>query len=431
MHRLTAVLVTAVLLLAACTSSDDGSATDERSAAPASPTITVPDAYTSVVVQVLGDPTFPFRGTDGKYHVAYDLELTNTSAVVPATIEKVEVVHGDDPTDVIATIDGDEFVDPDCEFGDCNRLRNLFAQPAEDAVIPPQEGRVLFVDYAFDSADDVPDIVLHHLFARAASGPPAQEPTPVDYLTTPYGIDAGEPIVVGPPVTGKGWVALNGCCQPGFPHRSSPAPFNGEIINGQRFAIDWKRINDAGAFYEGDRDSNDSYIDYGADILAIADGTVVATLDGQAANKPGVLPANDPVLSKELTVENVDGNHIVLDLGDGNYAFYAHLKADTLLVEEGDEVTRGQKIAELGNTGNANASHLHLHIMDGPSVLGSNGLPYVIDEFDYDGVVDPQEIVEADEYLSGNFGKGRLSDPEPRQDELPLLLDIINFPEQP
>lgn len=38
-------------------------------------------------------------------------------------------------------------------------------------------------------------------------------------------------------------------------------------------------------------------------------------------------------------------------------------------------------MASLGNTGNANASHLHFPIMDGPdghSVLGSNGGPYVI-----------------------------------------------------
>jgi hypothetical protein len=265
----------------------------------------------------------------------------------------------------------------------------------------------------------------------ASSGPPAQEPTPVDYLTTPYGIDAGEPVVVGPPLAGDGWVALYGCCQPGFPHRSSPAPLNGQIINGQRFAIDWKRIDEAGAFYESDRDDNESHVDYGADILAVADGTVVTTLDGQAANKPGVLPAHDPVLRDQLTVENVDGNHIVLDLGDGHYAFYAHLRTGTLLVDEGDEVTAGQKLAELGNTGNANASHLHFHIMDGPSVLGSNGLPYVIDGFDYEGQVDPQQLVDTDDFLSGDFGQGRLDTPEPRADELPLLLDIVNFPERP
>jgi hypothetical protein len=33
------------------------------------------------------------------------------------------------------------------------------------------------------------------------------------------------------------------------------------------------------------------------------------------------------------------------------------------------------------------APHLHFHIMDGLSTLGSNGLPYVIDSFDFAGQI--------------------------------------------
>jgi peptidase M23-like protein len=53
----------------------------------------------------------------------------------------------------------------------------------------------------------------------------------------------------------------------------------------------------------------------------------------------------------KLTVDNVDGNHIVLDIGNGAYAFYAHLIKASLLVKPGDKVTKGQPIAKLGNTG--------------------------------------------------------------------------------
>ena len=94
---------------------------------------------------------------------------------------------------------------------------------------------------------------------------------------------------------------------------------------GQLFAIDWKRTNDQGAFYTGDKHRNQSYVDYGSPILAVADGVVTATLDGQAANAPGILPADSPVLGPKLTVNNVDGNHIVLKIGNNAYAFYAHL----------------------------------------------------------------------------------------------------------
>src|SRR5690242_13444096 len=43
--------------------------------------VTVPDAYTPVVVRPLSASTFPFPGSDGKLHIVYDLELVNASRV--------------------------------------------------------------------------------------------------------------------------------------------------------------------------------------------------------------------------------------------------------------------------------------------------------------------------------------------------------------
>jgi len=119
----------------------------------------------------------------------------------------------------------------------------------------------------------------------------------------------------------------------------------------------------------------------------------------------------------------------VLDIGNNTYAFYAHLIKGTLQVKVGDKVTKGQVIAELGNTGNANASHMHFHLMNGPSVLGSSGLPYVIDSFDYQGQISAQQLYDADFYLTGNFfGPDRLPSPQPRADQLPLAWSIVDFP---
>ena len=252
---------------------------------------------------------------------------------------------------MIASYSGKQFVDPTCDYGDCNRLRNLPSAPAADNVIPPQESRVLFVDFAFGSLDRAPKAVVHHLYGQGAINPGSSSPAPIDYLAAPFDISAGTPRVIGPPVKGDHWIALNGCCLPGFPHRSSMASLNGQLINAQRFAIDWKRTDDKGAFYEGDRTKNESYVDYGEPIYAVADGTITATLDELEANAPGVLPANDPVLGPKITVQTVDGNHIVEDIGGGVWAFYAHLQKDTLLVKPGDKVKKGQVIAKLGNTG--------------------------------------------------------------------------------
>jgi hypothetical protein len=387
----------------------------------------VPDNYTAIVVQSLSDPTFPFLGTDGKYHVAYDLELTNAGPA-PATIDKLEVVNAANPKRVIASFSGTQLIDPTCIYGDCNRLRRIPSAPADSNEIPSQESRVLMVDFTLDSLDRAPKVVFQHLIGTGSINPGATTPSPIDYLVAPFDISAGSPRVISPPVRGDHWIALNGCCLPGFPHRTSMAALNGKLINGQRFAIDWKRTNDKGEFYVGDRTKNESYVDYGEPIYAVADGTVSSILDGIDPGTPGTLPANDPVLGPKLTVENVDGNHIVQDLGGGVWAFYAHLKKGTLLVKPGDKVKKGQMIARLGNTGNSNASHLHFQLMNGPSVLGSDGVPYVFDRFQYDGQVDPQQVIDADDFLSGTWLGGALRKPQPRTDQLPLALAIVDFP---
>ncbi len=390
----------------------------------------MPDTFTSLVLVPLTTGTFPFLGSDQKYHVTYDLQLTNASQV-PATLEKIDVVDGRDPTKVLASFSGAQLVDPTCIPGDCNRLRLLPSAGAPDAAIAPQESRALLLDLTFDTLAQAPKAVLHHLYGTGAASPPDRTPSPLDYLAAPYDISAGTPRVIGPPVKGKNWVALNGCCDIGWPHRTSVNSLNGKLANSQTFAIDWKQTNDKGEFYVGDRTKNESFVDYGSTIYAVADGTVVATLDTEEANAPGILPAADPVLGPKLTVKNVDGNHIVQDIGGGAYAMYAHLLKGTMKVKVGDKVKKGDPIAQLGNTGNSNASHMHFQLMDDPSLLQANGLPYVIDEFTYLGQVPPLSVLEADDFLSGTFLPATPAAGQARTDQLPLVLAIVDFPGPP
>jgi murein DD-endopeptidase MepM/ murein hydrolase activator NlpD len=42
-------------------------------------------------------------------------------------------------------------------------------------------------------------------------------------------------------------------------------------------------------------------------------------------------------------------------------------------------------LAELGNTGNSGGPHLHFQLMDRPSFLGADGLPFVLQRFRLDG----------------------------------------------
>jgi len=234
--------------------------------------------------------------------------------------------------------------------------------------------------------------------------------------------------VISPPLRGTNWVAGNGCCGMGWPHRMSLITADGRLQNSQRFAIDWLRLTDSGQFYTGDKTKNESYANYDQNIYAVADGTIVSTLDGIGTNAPGILPANDPVLGPKLTVENVDGNHIIMDIGGGLYAMYAHLIPGSMTVKAGDVVKKGDVIGKLGNTGNSNAAHLHFQIMNDAVQFRADGMPYVIDSFTYKGQVSEAALAAADDYLTGTFNQEELPEGQARTDQLPSLLAIVDFP---
>ena len=76
---------------------------------------------------------------------------------------------------------------------------------------------------------------------------------------------------------------------------------------------------------------------------------------------------------------------MIEDIGDGLYAFYAHMQPGSLRVKVGDRVRRGQVLGLLGNSGNSSEPHLHFQICDANSELGSEGIPYAFRSFEVQG----------------------------------------------
>lgn len=99
----------------------------------------------------------------------------------------------------------------------------------------------------------------------------------------------------------------------------------------------------------------------GIDLNAPAGTAVFAAMDGQVV-----------MAGKHKQY----GNFVVVDHGNGVATLYAHHRLN--LVREGDIVRRGQKIAEVGRTGNATGPHLHFELkIDG---VQRNPLPVLNDE---------------------------------------------------
>jgi murein DD-endopeptidase MepM/ murein hydrolase activator NlpD len=100
------------------------------------------------------------------------------------------------------------------------------------------------------------------------------------------------------------------------------------------------------------------------------------------------------------------------------------MQPHSLRVGVGDQVKRGQEIGLLGDTGNTDAPHLHLHVIDGPGALSSNGLPFVIDSFGSEGTVTSSEQALTD-------GKPVVIGPAlagTHRNQMPLDDMVISFP---
>ncbi len=369
------------------------------------------DVFTPVIASTLSPEAHPILGTDGVYHVVYELQLTNTRSV-PATIRSIDVLAGASTSEII-TISGADLL---------KRLRTLAPGAAKDAVIEPNAARLVYIELTFAEDAHIPKVLEHRLHLTAAANPGPAKPQLLDYVVAPLTIADDKPPIIGPPLSGAGWVAVNGCCNPEIVHRGSVLSVNGALYDAQRFAIDWMRLDEQGRLVHGDPADVHNYSDYGADVVAVANGRVVSMLNNLDDQIPGHLP--DP---STINVDNVDGNHVVLDLGGGRFAFYAHLQKNSVRVKPGDEVKKGDVLGKLGNTGNTSAPHLHFHVMTSPSVLGSDGVPYLIDAFDFAGQLDIAAF-EAASGITGDWGKGRIAKPERREREFPLNLNIINFP---
>src|SRR5690606_12142235 len=101
------------------------------------PPAAVADEFTPVTAAPVGGHLGAVPGTDGRFHLVYELALTNTKAA-PATLGAVTVrARGGR---VLARFRGAELL---------ARLRTPLPRPADDLVIEPYEQRLLYVELEF------------------------------------------------------------------------------------------------------------------------------------------------------------------------------------------------------------------------------------------------------------------------------------------
>jgi hypothetical protein len=380
----------------------------------------MPLQLTPVTLQILQASLIPVPGTDGFIHLAYAGQVTNLDhgAAVFTQIRPVDPLHG------FAAVGESGVMDMD--GNDITGTVRSFAVPPQSGIdpargldvkqLPGGAAGIVFFDVRFTTKLAVPAFLSERLVVRLSGGKP-----PIDERTEPVPVGCLSPVVISPPLVGPRWWDANGCCRVISPHRGATLPINGRIRVPEQFAIDFVQLTATGACCTGPIKDLKSWTSFGAPVLVVADGVVVEKVDGMPEQVPGQV--------KGITAQNAAGNHVIEDIGQGRYVLYAHLGTNSIPrdIVVGATLKRGTRIGTVGNTGSSTAPHLHFQVMDSPSVLDANGLPFVFDRQLLEGAVSGTANQVNTAYESAALVKVVVMPPSPQVNRMPIEGQIFDY----
>ncbi len=350
--------------------------------------------------QIVNRPA-PVPGADNRMHLVYEIQAVNQSS------REVEIRK------VAPRAQGNRLGQPFTGTRLAERTR--INAGTSGTTLGPGGSAMIFIDAAYSPARKRPAAISH---AISLAWPDAENPAETirqTFIGVSTRVSRQRPVVLTPPLRGSKWVAANGCCTMN-PHRGATLAIDGTVRVPERFAIDFVQLGRQDRLFIGPQADLFSYGYYRTPIIAVAPGRVVDVRRNLPEQIPGAMPT-------DATIQNAGGNHVVVDIGKGRYAFYAHMATASVRVKVGQKVRRGQVLGLLGNSGNTDTPHLHFHVMNSPSPLQASGLPFVFRGYLGQGLLrnlgevqggDPGEI-------NGNRLRGRY------RNTLPMENQVVRF----
>jgi murein DD-endopeptidase len=306
----------------------------------------------SIDVQI---PTTPaIMEVDGKKTVYYELHITNYA---PDTIllHSLDIIDTKDTTHYLS-LEGASLVQRVALIGGKG-------PKMPEASLAPGRQAIVYIELS-----DVKATTVVHRIRYAFSGE-----APREVLACPTELKEQDPLILGRPLKSGPWCAVyNPAWETG--HRRKIFTWNGAAHIPGRYAIDFIQLNNAGQYARGNEDSIAQWYGYGADVLAVADGTIASAKDGFPECKTMSTHPRYPS-------DSATGNFISLQIGPHRYVFYEHLKPGSIRVKAGQAVKKGEVIASLGYTGQTTGPHLHIHVADNNAPLGAEGIPFAFESF--------------------------------------------------
>ena len=357
----------------------------------------------STVLEVPFEP-IPVKAMD-KINLVYELHITNFSRA-NITLTGVEVLADDARATSLAS------------YRDADLLRRLAvisgsADAQEKNIIGGGQRAIVFLTISTDALN-APRALRHRLFFNSTAAESGDKERIVEGMRV--AVQNVKPLIIGSPLRGR-WLAGNGLSND-TRHRRSIIPIDGQARIAQRFATDWVKLGDDGRIARGgDLSQNANYYGYGAEVLAVADAVVVGIKDGIPENVPRTKARAVP-----MTLETIAGNYVLLDIGQGRFALYAHLQPQSLKIKVGAKIKLGQVLGLVGNSGNSGMPHLHFHIVNAAAPLAAEGVPYVFNSFLLQGVAKTTA-----ERVKEGFKPDPNAESE-RHMEMPIQNAVVIFP---
>lgn len=178
------------------------------------------------------------------------------------------------------------------------------------------------------------------------------------------------------PLRGVWYVAAGSAFHTG--HRWSPM---------EEFAYDFVQIGAGGGTHRGKGTRFSDYFAYREPVFAAAPGKVIIAINDEPEDVAAMKRPDETIDAyfERLQQEQferiavggraVGGSQVMIDHGNGEYSFYAHLKPGSVRVKEGDDVETGAQLGLLGSSGNSTEPHLHFQVCDSPDPLMCAGIP--------------------------------------------------------
>ncbi|MCP5052192.1 MAG: M23 family metallopeptidase [bacterium] len=155
----------------------------------------------------------------------------------------------------------------------------------------------------------------------------------------------------------------------------------------EEFALDLVKLDAQGSSYKNTGTRLEDYYCFGQEVVASADGEVVAVETGRRDELDMLRKENETLDQFNQRVQagqfkflkenprHAVGNYVVIKHKGNEYSFYAHLQKGSVTVTKGQPVKQGQVVGKVGHSGNSTEPHLHFHVCNGPDPVKARSIP--------------------------------------------------------